>query len=76
MVSPVILLVNVVHVVAQEGVAAVALGTVGVQAMEEGVTVLVEDPQDVAVLLLVDAVIAGHQDIVDERSCHMPTEMA
>ena len=39
------------------------------------VTVLVVDPQDAAVCLLVGATIAGHQDIVDVRNCHMPMEM-
>lgn len=41
-------------------------------ALKAGVTVPAGDPQDAAVCLLVGAAIAGHQDIVDVRNCHMP----
>ena len=39
------------------------------------VTVPVVDPQHAAVCLLVGAAIAGHQDIVDVRNCHVLMEM-
>ncbi|RVW84230.1 Serine/arginine-rich splicing factor RSZ23 [Vitis vinifera] len=44
-------------------------------ACSKRVTVPAGDPQDAAVCLLVGAAIAGHQDIVDVRNCHMPMEM-
>lgn len=75
MVNLVILPVNAVCVVVLEDVAVAALGTAGAQVMVVGVTVPVGDPQDAAVCLLVGAAIAGHQDIVDVRNCHMPMEM-
>ncbi len=58
-----------------EDAAVAALGSAGAQVMAGEVTVPVVDPQDAAVCLLVGAAIAGHQDIVDVRNCHMPMEM-
>lgn len=75
-VSQVILLVNAACVaVLVDVVAAVLLDTAGVQVMVGGVTVLVGDPQNIAVCRRVGAALAGHHHIVDVRSCHMPTEM-
>lgn len=67
--------VNAVCVVVLEDVAVAALGTAGAQVMVVGAIVPAGDPQDAAVCLLVGAAIAGHQDIVDVRNCHMPMEM-
>lgn len=68
-----ILLVNVVCVVAQEGVVVAApLDIVEVLVMVAGAIVLVGGHQDVAVCHLVDAAIAGRHHFVDERRCHMP----
>ena len=65
----------VVVVVVQEDIVAAALDIAEAQVMDEGVTVLVGDPQDTAVCHLVGAAIAGPQHIVDVKKCHMPTEM-
>lgn len=82
-----ILLVNAVYVVVvvvvavvvaavlEEDVAAVP-DTAGVQVMVAGVTVPVEDLQDVAVCHLVGVALVDHLHTVVERRYLMPTEMA
>ena len=75
-VSLVILLVNAVVVLVGVVAAAEAPDTGGALAMVGGATVLVAAPHHAVVCHHpAEIIIAGHQHIVDERSCHMQTEM-
>ncbi|KAI3728184.1 hypothetical protein L6452_16816 [Arctium lappa] len=69
--------VVVVEVVVDVAVVAEAPDTAGALAMVGGATVLVAVAHRLAVVLhhLAEITIAGHHHIVDERSCHMQTEM-
>ena len=76
MVNLAILPVNVECVVGQEDAeAAVHPDFAGVQAMGEGVTVLMAGPLGAAVCHLVDAAIASHLHTVDVKSYHIQMEM-
>ncbi|GKV03051.1 hypothetical protein SLEP1_g15419 [Rubroshorea leprosula] len=74
-VSQVILLVSAACEVVQENAAVGALDIAAVQVMDEGVTVLVDDLQDAAVPLLVDAASVGLLHTVGVKSCLLPMEM-
>ncbi|KAK8509381.1 hypothetical protein V6N12_018458 [Hibiscus sabdariffa] len=62
---------NAAREVVQEDVAAVALDIVGAQVRGAEVTVLVDNPLDVAVPLLVGAATAGLHCTVVVRNCHI-----
>ncbi|GKV03052.1 hypothetical protein SLEP1_g15419 [Rubroshorea leprosula] len=71
-VSQVILLVSAACEVVQENAAVGALDIAAVQVMDE---VLVDDLQDAAVPLLVDAASVGLLHTVGVKSCLLPMEM-